>query len=59
MKTTNFLLLIVALFYSIWLRLLDRRIFEISFSKTPTGYHLKCYGIYNNLLSTHKIHSKL
>lgn len=59
MKTTNFLLLIIALFYSIWLRLLDRRIFDITFSKTSSGYYLNCYGIYGNLLSTRKIHYKV
>lgn len=59
MKTTNFWLLIVALFYSIWLRLVYRNVLEITFSRTDYGYYLRCYGFSNQLLSTHKIkHSK-
>lgn len=50
MKTTNFKLLVISFFVSIWYRLLDRRIMECTFTKIVNGYELRFYSLSGTLL---------
>lgn len=50
MKTTNFKLLVISFFVSIYYRLLDRRIMQCTFNKIDSGYELRFYSLGGTLL---------
>ena len=52
MKTQNFRVLIYAFILSCRMRLTDRRIMTVNFSKTESGFTLVGFSLYNNKLFT-------
>lgn len=58
MKTSKLGLLFIAFIWSLWIRLYDRRVIEVTMTKTSYGYILRALSVHRYTLYVHRIISK-